>query len=739
MKIKTRFLAAFALVVIIGFTMTACIEGGNGDPALTGTVSIIGDAEVGETLTADIDLLDGDGEPSFQWKRGSTNVGTNQDTYVIQPADEGFTISVVVTREGYSGSKTGGPTAVVIDPRPELTGDVYIIGDAIVGETLTADISELDGEGDPSYEWKRGSTVVGTESTYVIHADDVGSTITVTVTFSGNSGSAESDPTNEVIETALTGTVSISGTVAIGETLTANTGLLNGIGEISYLWEAWGFWELGTDSTYTIQPSDIGSEITVTVTRAGYSGSKTSNPTIAVPAPPITGFTFTPLDNLIIGWTATPGYNSANAFMTIGNLSDHIGGWPGVTPAYSLVSGVGDTDNDLFAVGTSFSNSFLRVGSNDLTEPRTYSVRVQVTVMGDSFAKQINFTVSYPPAGTPSAVIYQNGTISGRIENSEGIGAVGVNSELPQIYLDKATLVSSITEGTDVSSWFSPVIQGLSYRIKENYISSIALEVTGTPAIISSAAVTITIPGNLLLDQNSNPSITQGLVVSGEGKISYDITRAPEYVCRIGDTHYESIGQAIAFTTGLQTIIVTKSHEISSTITIASGRDITIRAETDGITISRAEGFVGNMFRATGGRLTFGNGSGGSAGSHNPRLIVDGSGIGVIINIGAGPNVNLYNGIELRNADTGVFIMGDAIQSGHFGMIGGVIAGCSNTGVNALQYANFTMNGGIVYGNAEGPNSNTVSINRGMTGTSVNYLGTLLPAGQQTETFGTAP
>ena len=82
----------------------------------------------------------------------------------------------------------------------------------------------------------------------------------------------------------LTGTLSIIGTVVVGETLTVDIGALNGTGTINYQWKR-GTANIGTNAnTYTVQAEDVGSAITVTVTRDGYIGDVTSSPTAAVPA-----------------------------------------------------------------------------------------------------------------------------------------------------------------------------------------------------------------------------------------------------------------------------------------------------------------------------------------------------------------------------------------------------------------------------------------------------------------------
>jgi len=83
-------------------------------PELTGTVSISGTAKVFETLTANTGSLNGSGTITYQWKRGTANIGVNSSMYFPQTADIGSPITVTVTRSGYSGSITSGPTAAVV-------------------------------------------------------------------------------------------------------------------------------------------------------------------------------------------------------------------------------------------------------------------------------------------------------------------------------------------------------------------------------------------------------------------------------------------------------------------------------------------------------------------------------------------------------------------------------------------------------------------------------------------------
>jgi len=204
MKNIVKMLGFIAVTAIIGFGFAACDDPDAGLPALTGTVTITGTAQVGQTLTANTGSLGGSGTITYQWRRGTTNIGTNSNTYIVQTEDVGSTIIVIVTRSDNSGSVTSNPTSTVIAVSSTLTGTVTITGTAQVGQTLAVNISNLGGSGIISFQWKRsGSAVIGSNSTYEVAAADAGHTITVTVTRSDNSGSVTSAPTATVTEENL--------------------------------------------------------------------------------------------------------------------------------------------------------------------------------------------------------------------------------------------------------------------------------------------------------------------------------------------------------------------------------------------------------------------------------------------------------------------------------------------------------------------------------------------------------
>jgi hypothetical protein len=118
----------------------------------------------------------------------------------------------MVACDGLFGDEEGGD--------PALTGTVTITGTATVGQMLTANITNLDGTGTVSYQWKRGDTASATgtnisgatSSTYTLVTADLGKYITVTVTRAGYSGSKTSMATAAVVGTPTALPASYHGT-----------------------------------------------------------------------------------------------------------------------------------------------------------------------------------------------------------------------------------------------------------------------------------------------------------------------------------------------------------------------------------------------------------------------------------------------------------------------------------------------------------------------------------------------
>jgi hypothetical protein len=127
---------------------------------------------------------------SYQWKRSGVNIaGATGATYTPQVADQGKTLTVVVTGTiaGRDSAKVESTASGVIQaPLKKLTkGKVSISGTAKTGKKLTAKVSKWKPSGIKyRYQWLRNGVVIGgaTKSTYKIAKADQKSKISVRVT-----------------------------------------------------------------------------------------------------------------------------------------------------------------------------------------------------------------------------------------------------------------------------------------------------------------------------------------------------------------------------------------------------------------------------------------------------------------------------------------------------------------------------------------------------------------------------
>ena len=260
----------------------------NTETAATGTPTISGTPQVGETLTVDtLGIADDDGLEnvsfSYQWLADGTAIqGATNSTYSPIEADEGKAITVQVSFTDDAGNDetlTSEPTAVVAPkPNTTATGAPTISGTAQVGETLTADTSGIaDADGQDavtfSYQWLSGDSDISgaTGSAYE------GKTVKVRVSFTDDGGNDEtltSAATEAVAakpNSPATGAPTISGTAQVGETLTADTSGISDADRLtsvthSYQWLADDTAIQGaTNTTYTLVEADEGKAIKVRV------------------------------------------------------------------------------------------------------------------------------------------------------------------------------------------------------------------------------------------------------------------------------------------------------------------------------------------------------------------------------------------------------------------------------------------------------------------------------------------
>ena len=194
---------------------TTAVQPRPNSPA-TGTPTIIGTAQVGETLTADVSgITDADGltnvSYTYQWIANDGTTDTDIEnataaTYILVTADEGKTIKVRVSFTDDRGHEenlvNAATTAVQPRPNSPATGAPTISGTAQVGETLTADVSGItDADGltnvSYTYQWIANDGTTDTDienataATYILVTADQGKTIKAKVSFTDDANNSE--------------------------------------------------------------------------------------------------------------------------------------------------------------------------------------------------------------------------------------------------------------------------------------------------------------------------------------------------------------------------------------------------------------------------------------------------------------------------------------------------------------------------------------------------------------------
>jgi hypothetical protein len=148
----------------------------------------------------------------------------------------GYEITVDVSytdAQGTAESLTSSATSAVANVNDDPTGSVSISGVASEGRTLTAvtsSITDADGLGTFSYQWYAdGSAISGaTSSAYTLTSSEIGSTITVGVSYTDAQGTAESlasSATSTVVE-RTTSDVTVFVENRAGNSFTGATGVM---------------------------------------------------------------------------------------------------------------------------------------------------------------------------------------------------------------------------------------------------------------------------------------------------------------------------------------------------------------------------------------------------------------------------------------------------------------------------------------------------------------------------------
>jgi large repetitive protein len=272
----------------------------NGAPTITGT------AQQGDTLSVSQgSWSNSPSSYSYVWEDCDTSgnncaaiTGVTSSSYKLKASDVGDTVLAVVTATNAGGSTpvASAMTGPVLPPVPSNSRAPVISGTAQQGDTLsvTDNGTWSNAPSGYTYAWEdcsnssgtSCSTIAGaTSNLYTLQASDVGMYVNLIVTASNAGGStpAASETLGLVLPAAPADTTApgVSGTAQQGDTLTAGTGVWNnGPTHYTYAWQdctgqGTGCSAIGgaTSSTYTLQASDVGNYVSVTVTAYNSGGS----------------------------------------------------------------------------------------------------------------------------------------------------------------------------------------------------------------------------------------------------------------------------------------------------------------------------------------------------------------------------------------------------------------------------------------------------------------------------------
>ena len=229
---------------------------------LTGTATITGTAQFGQTLTGALSGSNASGTITYTWQRGGSTVGTGT-TYVLGSADVGQVITLVVSASDQTGSLSAATAAVT--KANNTTAPAAPTSASATATTIT--LNAVSG-----YQYSLGGTYW--QDTTTFHNLVAGSTYTFYQRVAETAttlASAASAGANLSTLPALSGTINVSGEARYGLTMTASLAGSNNTGTLTYTWKR-GNTVAGTGTFYVVSAADIGNQLSLEVTSSVQGG-----------------------------------------------------------------------------------------------------------------------------------------------------------------------------------------------------------------------------------------------------------------------------------------------------------------------------------------------------------------------------------------------------------------------------------------------------------------------------------
>lgn len=493
----------------------------------------------------------------YQWNSNGTNIsGATAFTYTLTSAEQNtsITCSVTAVNDGGSGVQATSPPIAV---PPPLTAPVFTASTpSSSAQAGTAYIYTFQATGFPTPTWTvasgslpagialSGSTISGIPTT--------AGTSTFTIEASNSQGNVTTGSLSIVVAAQPVPTIVtvpvITGTAAVGHALAlVDNGVWNNNpNSYSYQWHnsVSGNITGATSSSYTVQTSDQGDNLTCIITATNFGGNSSPATTSPVAIPSATPVapafvTSTPPN------TATVGLTYSYTFVAGGTPAPTFSVTSGALPAYMTLASNGVLSGVPGTVGTS---TFVVTASNTQGTAATGSLSIVVSALPASNGVPIyggNNAISGTPTvgnimsmfsgawtNSPSTFNYQwnrNGTpISGAISNNYTTVTADGETNL------SCTITATNTTGTSAPVTSSSV-----------FIASAGGGASGAPLLPDMTVSSVAIPTGLVVGDSAQFVATvqnQGLGATPSGNF---FTGVQFYVDNNYASESTSYGQTI--------------------------------------------------------------------------------------------------------------------------------------------------------------------------------------------------
>ena len=261
------------------------------DPQVASATGITGNTIIcsGSTTTLTANATASTGASlQYQWKKNGTAIsGATSASYTTEAltANTSYSCDVAAVQDGCTSAPTTLSAAVTIEESTLASVSIAPASQTIcAGETASMTANASGYNGTLSYQWKQGSTNVGTSASYTTPALSATTTYTCVVTNTTTHGCATSMNANTTV-TVTTPAVAINSitaspsTVCVGSTATLTPTMGSYTGTLSYHWST-------GETTSSITTAALTSATTYTLTVTATSGGCTATATKSITVTP---------------------------------------------------------------------------------------------------------------------------------------------------------------------------------------------------------------------------------------------------------------------------------------------------------------------------------------------------------------------------------------------------------------------------------------------------------------------